>query len=224
MQAYSTTEAGIASNPALHLEQCRLDSPGFALSDVEVRTVDPFTGALLADGQEGELVVRGPSVMAGYLPDEDNDGVFLADGAYRTGDLGWIEPDGWIHLTDRVKELIKVSGFQVAPAEIERVLSTHPGVLDCAVYGVPDTRRGEVPKAAVVAGLPGPTAEELLDWVAERLATYKHLGGVVFVDAIPRNAGGKVLRRELRAADPGAGSGPSPTATGHLDAAVPERP
>ncbi len=200
MQAYSTTEAGIASNPAGRPNLCRLDSPGIALSDVELRTVDPETGAARPDGQEGEIVVRSPSVMLGYLPAGENDGAFLADGWYRTGDLGWIDPDGWVHLTDRVKELIKVSGFQVAPAEIERVLSTHPGVLDCAVYGVPHPSRGEVPKAAVVPdpSVP-PDAEELVTFVAERLATYKHLSGVDFVPVIPRNAGGKLLRRELRA-------------------------
>ena len=205
MQAYATTEVGIASNPAGHPELCRLDSPGIALSDVVLRTVDPESGASLPVGQAGEIVVRSPSVMLGYLPAEDNERAFLPDGSYRTGDVGWIEPDGWVHLTDRVKELIKVSGFQVAPAEIERVLSTHPGVLDCAVYGIPHPTRGEVAKAAVVPDRSDPpSAEELVAYVAERLATYKHLSAVAFMEAIPRNAGGKVLRRELRATDPAA--------------------
>jgi acyl-CoA synthetase (AMP-forming)/AMP-acid ligase II len=202
MQAYSTTEIGIASNPSTQPEDFRLDSPGYALSDVELRTVDINTGMDLALGEQGELVVRSPAVMLGYLPEEDNAEVFLPDGSFRTGDVGWIDAEGWVHLADRVKELIKVSGFQVAPAEIERVLATCPGVLDCAVYGMPDARKGERPKAAVVPDPANPpSAEDLLAFVAERLATYKHLAGVMFVESIPRNAGGKILRRELRASD-----------------------
>ena len=187
------------ATPADDPNRFRLDTPGYALSDVWLRTVDPETGADLPSGTPGELVVRSPAVMLGYLPEEDNAGAFLPDGAFRTGDLGWIDAEGWVHLSDRIKELIKVSGFQVAPAELERLLSTCPGVLDCAVYGVPDARRGEAPMAAVVPD-PGlaPTAEDIIEFVASRLATYKHLHGVVFVEAIPRNAGGKILRRELK--------------------------
>ena len=113
--------------------------------------------------------------MAGYLPDEATAGAF-ADGWYRTGDVGWLEPEGWVHLTDRCKEMIKVSGFQVAPAEIEAVLHGHPAVVDCAVFGVPDERAGEVPVAAVQLE-PGSdvTAEDLEGLVADSLATYKRL-------------------------------------------------
>src|SRR6185437_15762375 len=115
---------------------------------VELRAVSLDTGAPLAAGEVGEIQARSPSVMAGYLPDDANEDAF-ADGWYRTGDVGWIEPEGWVHLTDRAKEMIKVSGFQVAPAELEAVLHGHPSVLDCAVFGVPDERAGEVPVAAV---------------------------------------------------------------------------
>ena len=136
--------------------------------------------------------------MAGYLPDEATAAAF-DDGWYRTGDVGWLEPEGWVHLTDRCKEMIKVSGFQVAPAEIEAVLHGHPAVIDCAVFGVPDERAGEVPVAAVQLE-PGSdvTAEELERLVADTLATYKRLHHVVLVDAIPRTPSGKVLRRTLR--------------------------
>ena len=136
--------------------------------------------------------------MAGYLPEEATADAFV-DGWYRTGDVGWLEPEGWVHLTDRSKEMIKVSGFQVAPAELEAVLLGHPAVVDCAVFGVPDERSGEVPVAAVqlAAGADvGP--EELRDLVSEALATYKRLRCVVIVDAIPRTPSGKVLRRTLR--------------------------
>ncbi len=138
------------------------------------------------------------SVMAGYLPEEANTDAF-ADGWYRTGDVGWLEAEGWVHITDRSKEMIKVNGFQVAPAELEAVLLKHPAVLDCAVFGVPDDRAGERPVAAVQldpqrAVSPG----ELKDLVARSLATYKHLSDVVVVETVPRLASGKVLRRSLR--------------------------
>ena len=163
-----------------------------------MRVADLDTGAEVAPGGIGEIQVRSLSVMAGYLPDEATDDAFV-DGWYRTGDVGWIEPDGWIHLTDRCKEMIKVNGFQVAPAEIEGVLHGHPAVLDCAVFGVADERAGEVPVAAVQLDRQWPVdTGELERLVAGSLATYKQLRDVVVVDAIPRLPSGKVLRRALR--------------------------
>jgi acyl-CoA synthetase (AMP-forming)/AMP-acid ligase II len=136
--------------------------------------------------------------MAGYLPDEATAGAF-DDGWYRTGDVGWLEPEGWVHLTDRCKEMIKVSGFQVAPAEIEAVLHAHPAVVDCAVFGVADERAGEVPVAAVQMA-PGSdvSVDELRELVGDALARYKRLHHVVVVDVVPRTPSGKVLRRTLR--------------------------
>ena len=122
--------------------------PDCPVGDVALRVVDLDTGAVLAPGRIGEVQVRSASAMAGYLPDEATADAF-DDGWYRTGDVGWLEPEGWVHLTDRCKEMIKVSGFQVAPAEIEAVLHGHPAVVDCAVFGVADERAGEVPVAAV---------------------------------------------------------------------------
>ena len=159
---------------------------------------DLDTGAVLGPGETGEIQARSPSVMAGYLPDEATADAF-ADGWYRTGDVGWLEPEGWVHLTDRSKEMIKVNGFQVAPAEVEAVLHGHPAVVDCAVFGVADERAGEVPVAAVQLDPDRPVADgELERLVADSLATYKHLRRVVEVDAIPRLPSGKVLRRTLR--------------------------
>jgi acyl-CoA synthetase (AMP-forming)/AMP-acid ligase II len=142
--------------------------------------------------------------MAGYLPEEANATAF-DDGWYRTGDVGWLEHDAgtpddrWVHLTDRSKEMIKVNGFQVAPAEVEAVLHGHPSVLDCAVFGIPDARAGEVPVAAVQLDASRPvTVDELQALVARSLATYKQLRAVVVVDTIPRLPSGKVLRRTLR--------------------------
>ena len=136
--------------------------------------------------------------MVGYLPEEATADAF-ADGCYRTGDVGWLEPGGWVHLTDRAKEMIKVNGFQVAPAEIETVLLGHPAVIDCAVFGIPDARAGEVPVAAVQLDAASPVADgELEGLVSDSLATYKHLRHLVVVDAIPRLPSGKALRRTLR--------------------------
>ena len=200
--AYATTESGISANPVEHPDAWRLDSPGLPLSDVELRVVDAESSQDVVLGRTGEIVVRSPSQMMGYLPEEADAEAFLPGGWVRTGDIGWVEPEGWIHLTDRSKEMIKVSGFQVAPAEIEQILFTHPSISDCAVFGVPDGRGGEVPKAAVVVVAGAALSEQdVIAYVADRLARYKHVRQVSFVDEIPRNAGGKVLRRLLRAAE-----------------------
>jgi acyl-CoA synthetase (AMP-forming)/AMP-acid ligase II len=188
----------ITCNPVHDPSSWRLDSAGLPPAGIELRVVDLDTGEVLPSGETGEVQVKSPSAMAGYLPDEANDDAFV-DGWYRTGDVGWLEPEGWVHLTDRSKEMIKVSGFQVAPAEIEAVLHGHASVVDCAVFGVPDERAGEVPVAAVELDLACPVStDELRGLVADTLATYKQLRHVVVVDTIPRLPSGKVLRRALR--------------------------
>jgi acyl-CoA synthetase (AMP-forming)/AMP-acid ligase II len=199
LPAYGASELPvIACNPVRETDAWRLDSAGLPPAGVELRVADLDTGEPLAPGHTGEIQVQSPSVMAGYLPAEATAGAF-ADGWYRTGDVGWLEPEGWVHLTDRSKEMIKVNAFQVAPAEIEAVLLDHPAVLDCAVFGVPDERAGEVPAAAVQLDSSHPVADgELQRLVADSLATYKHLHHVVVVDAIPRLPSGKALRRTLR--------------------------
>jgi acyl-CoA synthetase (AMP-forming)/AMP-acid ligase II len=200
LPAYGASEVPvIAANPVDDPGAWRLDSAGLPPAQVALRAVDLDNGAVLAGGEVGEIQVQSPSAMAGYLPEQDTAGAF-DDGWYRTGDVGWLEPDGWVHLTDRCKEMIKVSGFQVAPAEIEGVLLGQRGVVDCAVFGVADQRAGEVPVAAVqLEDGSAVTAAELRDVVGEALATYKRLAHVVIVDAIPRTPSGKVLRRTLRA-------------------------
>ncbi|HXX90415.1 MAG TPA: AMP-binding protein [Acidimicrobiales bacterium] len=199
LPAYGASEVPvIAANPVARPDAWRLDSAGLAPAGVVLRVQDIDTGAVLEPGGVGEIQVRGPSVMAGYLPEADSAAAF-ADGWYRTGDVGWLEPEGWVHLTDRRKEMIKVNGFQVAPAELETVLHGHPAVLDCAVFGIPDERAGEVPVAAVQLDPAVPVSEgELRQLVADQLATYKQLRHVVVVDAVPRLPSGKVLRRTLR--------------------------
>jgi acyl-CoA synthetase (AMP-forming)/AMP-acid ligase II len=197
----------IAVNPVDRPDEWRLDSAGLPPRDVELRVVDLDSREVLATGGIGEIQVRSPSVMAGYLPDEANADAFDGEPAasgnagawYRTGDVGWLEPEGWVHLTDRSKEMIKVKGFQVAPAELEAVLHSHPSVLDCAVFGLADEQAGEVPVAAVQLDPDRPVdPAELVALVAQSLATYKHLHDIVVVDSIPRLPSGKVLRRTLR--------------------------
>ena len=199
LPAYGASEVPVISaNPVDRPEQWRLDSAGLPPAGIELRIADLETGEVLPPGATGEIQVLSASVMAGYLP-EAASGEAFADGWYRTGDVGWLEPEGWVHLTDRSKEMIKVNGFQVAPAEVEAVLLRHPAVLDCAVFGVNDERAGEVPAAAVALDPDLAVRDgELEQLVADSLATYKRLHYLVVVDTIPRLPSGKVLRRTLR--------------------------
>jgi long-chain acyl-CoA synthetase len=192
--AYGTTELPvIACNP---LDGARLDAVGRPVPGVDLRVVSLQTGEPVGPGEVGEIQARATSLMAGYLPAEAT-AEAMCDGWYRTGDVGWLDADGWLRITDRLKEMIKVRGFQVAPAEIEMVLHGHPAVKDCAVFGVPDGTNGEAVVAAVATRAPVDAAA-LIARVDERLASYKHLSRVVFVPEIPRLPSGKVLRRVLK--------------------------
>lgn len=192
--AYGTTELPvIACNP---LDGGRLDSVGHPVPGVQVRVVSLESGEPVGPGNVGEIQARAESLMAGYLPCGITREA-LCDGWYRTGDVGYLDAGGWLRITDRSKEMIKVRGFQVAPAEIEAVLHGHPAVKDCAVFGVPDGRGGEAVVAAVTTRAPVDAAE-LSARVADQLASYKRLSRVVFVPDIPRLPSGKVLRRALK--------------------------
>ncbi len=195
--AYGTSELPVIACNSL--EGARLDTVGRPVPGVDVRVVSLADGAPVAPGEVGEIQARSDSVMAGYLPDEATAQAF-SDGWYRTGDVGYLDTDGWLRITDRAKEMIKVRGFQVAPAEIEAVLHGHPRVDDCAVFGVEDAADGEAVVAAVAThGSVEP--DELIDLVAQRLASYKRLSRVVIVPEIPRLPSGKVLRRVLKERD-----------------------
>jgi long-chain acyl-CoA synthetase len=198
LPAYGTSELPvIACNP---IEGARLDTVGRAVPGVDLRVVSLQTGEPACPGEVGEIQARSKSLMAGYLPSEAT-AEAIRDGWYRTGDVGWLDADGWLRITDRLKEMIKVRGFQVAPAEIETVLHGHPAVKDCAVFGVPDGTNGEAVVAAVTTCAPFDTeavAADLTARVDEKLASYKHLSRVVFVSDIPRLPSGKVLRRVLK--------------------------
>ena len=166
---------------------------------VDLPIHDP--GKDLGPGEAGELLFRGPQVMKGYLGRPDATAAMIdADGWLHTGDIGYADDAGWLYVVDRVKELIKYKGFQVAPAELEALLLTHPGIADAAVIGMYGDDGTEVPHAHVVRSpdAAGLSEGEVLMYVAERVAPYKRVRKVTFVDAVPRAASGKILRRELR--------------------------
>ena len=202
-QGYGMTEA----SPVTHLGflepgRNRPESIGHPLAATECRVVaDDSTEA--ADGAAGELVMRGPQFMLGYWKEPQATAGVLRDGWYWSGDVVRRDADGYYHVLDRRKEMIKYKGFPVAPAEVEAVLMEHPGVRDCGVIARPNDDAGEIPCAFIVLR-EGSTAsaaleKELCGFVAERLSSYKQPREVHFVDAVPRTPSGKILRRELRA-------------------------
>ncbi len=201
VQGYGMTEL----SPVSHFSppgRGRPGSSGPLAPNTEARLVDPETGEDSSPGEEGELWIRGPQVMAGYLNNPQATAATLtADGWLRTGDLARIDEDGYMFIVDRVKELIKVSGFQVAPAELEALLLAHPDIADVAVIGAPDPEAGEVPKAFVVpmAGAT-PDLAGIQAFLETHVARYKQIRQLALVDAIPKSPSGKILRRVLRSA------------------------
>jgi acyl-CoA synthetase (AMP-forming)/AMP-acid ligase II len=196
-QGWGMTETTVGAAVADRARGSLPGSVGRALPNTSLRVVDPVSGRDLGPNDDGELCVSGPQLMAGYRNRPDATAAMIdPDGWLHTGDLGHIDADGNVFIVDRLKELIKVSGYQVAPAELEALLLTHPAVADAAVISRPDERRGEVPVAVVVPG--GELdARALLDWVAARVAPYKRLRAVRFAEALPRSPAGKLLRRVL---------------------------
>ena len=197
-QGYGMTETSPVthSSPADSSEM-KLGSIGPPAPNTECKLVDPATGEELGPNQEGEVCVRGPQVMKGYLNNPDATALTIdPDGWLHTGDIGYADEDGHFYIVDRVKELIKYKGFQIAPAELEAVLVTHPAVADAAVIPCLDNEAGEVPKAFVV--LKNETsADAIMDFVAARVAPYKKIRSVEFIDQIPKSLSGKILRRVL---------------------------
>jgi long-chain acyl-CoA synthetase len=181
-----------------------LQSAGRPLPHVELRIVDPDTGSELPVGKVGELWTRSGQNMAGYWNKPEATGEVLSgDGWFRTGDAGWVDAEGYVFLHDRIKDMIVTGGENVYPAEVENALVAHPAVTDAAVIGVPDERWGETVKAIVVRapGVPGDDealAADLMASTRERLAHYKCPTSVDFVEVLPRNPSGKILKRELR--------------------------
>ncbi|XP_072050904.1 uncharacterized protein [Amphiura filiformis] len=176
-------------------------SAGVLLINTEAKIVDPLSGKSLPPGGQGELWARGPQIMKGYLKNpEATANCIDAEGWFHTGDIGYFAEDGQLFVVDRLKELIKYKGSQVAPAELEELLLTNPAVADAAVIGIPDEEAGELPKAFVVLkGTEQVTEEDIAKFVAGKVAPQKKLrGGVEFLETIPKSASGKILRRQLR--------------------------
>ena len=198
-QGYGMTEASPVTHFA-HDDQLADQDPGAIgrlVSNTEGRVVDPETGED-SDG-DGEIWIRGPQVMRGYLGDERaTRDTLTEDGWLKTGDVARVDGEEVWRIVDRVKELIKYKGYQVPPAELEALLVNHPGVADAAVIPIPDESGGEAPKACVVAAGEQLDPDELMDWVAERVAPYKRIRAVEFVEEIPKSPSGKILRRLLR--------------------------
>ena len=199
VQGYGMTELSPVSHSTPD-GQYKMGTIGLLVPSTECRIVDPDTGKDLDVDEDGEIWVRGPQVMPGYLNNEEATKITIdEDGWLHTGDIGHIDSDGHFTIVDRLKELIKFKGFQVPPAELEALLVTHPAVADAAVIGIPDPEAGELPKGFITLK-PGSeaTAEDIQAFVASQVATYKQLRLVEFVDEIPKSASGKILRRLLR--------------------------
>jgi acyl-CoA synthetase (AMP-forming)/AMP-acid ligase II len=207
-QVYGMTEVAGATHLAFHDPARRKPgSIGRLIGHARARLVSTETSAEVGPGEHGELWVSGPFVMAGYFENPEATAATIdPEGWLHTGDVGYVDADGDFFVVDRVKELIKYKGLQVAPAELEAVLLQHPAVADAAVYPSPDPEAGEIPKAAIVVK-PGhtATADELLRFVQDRVSPHKRVRAIAFVDQIPKSASGKILRRLLTAA-----RGPAP--------------
>ncbi|HVQ39401.1 MAG TPA: AMP-binding protein [Pyrinomonadaceae bacterium] len=200
---YGLTEVSPLSHASLpDPETHRPGSVGYCLPNTEAKIVDYKSAAELGPNEEGEIWVRGPQVMKGYLGNESATAEMIdPDGWLRTGDIGYCDEEGRLFVVDRLKELIKTNGRQVAPAELEAVLLLHPYVADAAVVGSPDEGAGEVPKAFVVLKNEEngqEVTDEIIEFVAARVAPYKRIRSVEFVSEIPKSPAGKILRRVLK--------------------------
>jgi long-chain acyl-CoA synthetase len=203
MVSYGLTEAapGTHSNPVYNRALIKVETVGLPIHDTEQKIVDIETGEReLGVGEEGELIVRGPQVMQGYWQAPEATAAALRNGWLYTGDIGWRDEEGYVTITDRKKELIKYKGFSIAPAQLEALLLEHPAVADVAVIAKASEEAGEVPKAFVVRrpGYENVSADDLMTWANGKLATYKNVREIAFIDAIPRNPSGKILRRVLK--------------------------
>lgn len=197
-QGYGLTE----TSPVTHVHPDEPDKTkhgdvGPPIRNTECKIIDTSTGAELGANQPGEILIHGPQVMKGYLNNPEATAETLdQDGWLHTGDIGYVDDDGYFYVVDRVKELIKYKGYQVAPAELEALLLTHPDIVDAAVIPSPDEEAGEVPKAIIVR-TGEVTADEIKGFIAEQVAPYKKIRKLEFADAIPKSPAGKILRRVL---------------------------
>ncbi|KAE9547391.1 hypothetical protein FO519_009399 [Halicephalobus sp. NKZ332] len=197
-QGYGMTE--ISFFTTLGSIKTPIGSVGALVNGHELKIVDPETGESLGANTEGELWYRSDQVMKGYLNrPKETAATIDSEGWLHSGDIGFIDDNGHVYIVDRLKELIKVKGYQVPPTELEDLLLSHPKVKDCAVVGIPCEIRGEIPKAFIVKKCNTLREDEIHDFVNEKVTKYKRLkGGVSFVSEIPKSPSGKILRRMLR--------------------------
>ncbi|HEX2025218.1 MAG TPA: AMP-binding protein, partial [Actinomycetota bacterium] len=197
-EGYGLTETGPALTTTALGDEPRADSIGLVLPGVDVRLVDE-RGEEVDPGDPGEIVVRGPNVFAGYWRKPEDTEAAFRDGWFQTGDVAYRDEDGYLHIVDRAKDLVIVSGFNVFPKEVEDVIASHPGVAECTVIGVPDERTGEAVRAFVVpAHQESVDPQEILEHCRARLARFKWPRDVEIVPELPKHVTGKVLRRRLR--------------------------
>ncbi|KAL0755225.1 PREDICTED: 4-coumarate--CoA ligase-like 5 isoform X1 [Brassica oleracea var. oleracea] len=200
LQGYGLTEStGIGASTDTVEESRRYGTAGKLSASMEGRIVDPVTGRVLGPNRTGELWLKGPSIMKGYFSNEEATSSTLdSEGWLRTGDLCYIDEDGFIFVVDRLKELIKYKGYQVPPAELEALLLTHPEIADAAVIPFPDREVGQFPMAYVVRKAGSLLSEKsVMEFVAKQVAPYKRVRKVAFVSSIPKNPSGKILRKDL---------------------------
>nr|WOX58871.1 4-coumarate-CoA ligase 2 [Phyla nodiflora] len=200
-QGYGLTEvSGAASRASTPVEYRRWGSVGKLSGNIEAKIVEPETNIGLPPSRKGELWIKGPTVMKGYVNDpKANSEAFVSGEWFRTGDVCYIDGEGFLFVVDRVKDIIKYKGYQVPPAELEQLLLSHPDIVDAAVIPYPDEEAGQVPLAFVVRQ-PESSLDEgrVIEFIAKQVAPYKKVRRVVFVTSIPKSASGKILRKELQ--------------------------
>ncbi|KAK4429706.1 4-coumarate--CoA ligase-like 9 [Sesamum alatum] len=200
LQAYGLTETTAGITRTIGVNERRVaGANGRLVSNCQAKIVDPLTGHNLPPLKPGELWIRGPMVMKGYVGDKEATAATIdSEGWLRTGDICYFNSDGLLFYVERMKELIKYKGYQVAPAELEDILISHPAILDAAVIPYPDEDAGQVPAAFVVRQAGSMVNDsQIMDFVAEQVAPYKKIRRVFYIDSIPKNAPGKVLRKDL---------------------------
>lgn len=199
-EGYGLTEAtmGCTETPPFH-EDIRLGSVGIPVPDTEIVVLDPESEEELPPGEPGEICVKGPQMMVGYWKRPEETARVIRKGWLHTGDIGFLDEDGYLYIVDRLKDMVIYKGYNVYPRELEEILCEHPEVVQAAVIGRPDSKAGEVPVAFVMLkGNASVTPEELMKFANSRLAGYKKIREIRFVDQLPVNLAGKVLKRELR--------------------------
>ncbi|KAK8950249.1 4-coumarate--CoA ligase-like 6 [Platanthera guangdongensis] len=201
IQGYGLTESAAVGTRGFNTKNCKkYESTGLLAPNMEAKVMDRESGTSLPPGKAGELWLRGPAIMKGYLNDEEATASIIdKNGWLKTGDIGYFDQDGYFFIMDRLKDVIKYKGFQVVPADLESVLITHAEIIDAAVTSAMDVEAGEIPVAFVVRGHGSNiSSAEIIKFVAMKVAPYKKVRRVVFVPSIPRSPTGKIMRRELK--------------------------